>query len=58
MVHNRMEIRKKAEIEYDKTLLEVIRKYDLTYGEIFSMLSDSLLRWANYLKLDEDKQKK
>lgn len=56
-VHPRMEIRQLAEAEYAKSLLQIIKKYDLTYGEIFTMLSDAMIRWARYLKNSEDKEK-
>lgn len=55
-VHPRMEIRALAEVKHSRALLEVIQKYDLTYGEIFTMLSSSITQWAKYLKSDEDKE--
>lgn len=54
-VHHRMEIRQLAEIDHSKALLEIIQKHELTYGEIFTILSSSITRWAGYLKKDEDK---
>lgn len=57
-VHPRIEIRALAEVEHSKALLKVIQKYDLTYGEIFTMLSSSMTQWAKYLKSDEDKERR
>ena len=57
-VNPRMVIRNKAELEHQSALLEVIQKYDLTYGEIFSILSASIRNWAIYLKRDEQKTPK
>lgn len=56
-LHPRHEIRIYAEVDHSKALLEVIQKYDLTYGEIFTILSTSITRWSKYLKRDEDKVK-
>ena len=55
-LHPRHEKRVLAEIEHSTALLDIIQKYELTYGETFTMLSTSITRWANYLKKDEDKK--
>ena len=53
-LHPRHKTRVLAEVDHSKDLLKTIQKYDLTYGEIFTMLSKSILSWAGYLKQDED----
>jgi len=55
MLHPRHEIRVKAEVDHMEALIKIIKEYDLTYGEIFTILSSSITRWAGYLKIDEDK---
>jgi len=57
-VHPRMKTRNLAEIDHSKALLEIILKYELTYGEIFTILSSAMTRWAGYLKVDEDEENK
>lgn len=53
-----MTIRNLAGAEFQGEVLRIIHKYNLTFGETFNMLSRSMLRWANYLKEDEDNEKK
>ncbi|KKL20605.1 hypothetical protein LCGC14_2453790 [marine sediment metagenome] len=55
-LHPRHELRQKAEVEAQLKLLGIIKKYDLSYGEIFTILAKLMSNWARYLKKDEDKK--
>ena len=56
-VHPRMQKRKLANIEYGDSLVSIVKKYDLTLGEIITMLSENITRLATHLKLAEDKKR-
>ena len=36
---------------------EVVKEHDLSYGELFQILTEALSRWVGYLVIDERKEK-
>ena len=52
-MNDRHGIVRKAGVEVSNALLDAIKKYDLSYGEVFSILSEDIRRWAGYLRKDE-----
>ena len=53
----RHQVRVKAKVEVSKSVVEIIGKYDLQYGEIFVILSELMQNWAYNLQKDEDNKK-
>ncbi len=53
-LHPRHQIRIYAEAEHNKALLEIIQNHNLTYGEIFTLLSKSMRDWVSYFQKDEE----
>jgi len=51
----RHKIRVLASVELSTSLLNIIQKYDLDYGEIFVMLSKIIQNWSYHLQKDQDK---
>lgn len=47
-IHERTLIVQKASIEFGSALGAIIEKHDLTFGEIFAILSDEMRTWAKY----------
>ncbi len=47
-LHPRYQIVQEARHEVGKALTDAIDKHGLTYGEIFSVLSDVMGEWAKY----------
>ena len=56
MLHPRHKIRVKAHVKFKEALINIIQEFDLTYGEIFYLLSKEMLNWAEYMKKDEDEE--
>ena len=52
-MNNRHGIVRKAGVEVSNALLDAIKKYDLSYGEVFGILSEGISIWAGYLRKDE-----
>lgn len=47
-LHERMQIVTNARGEFDKFLLDLEQKYELTFGELFSILGNSITNLAKY----------
>ena len=56
-LHPRHEKRILASVDLSVLLLEIIKKYELTYGEIFTILADRITHYAKFLKRNEDKER-
>lgn len=56
MLNPRHQKRVLAEADLQVELLNIIKKYDLRYGEIFKIVNNVLSNWINYLMKDEDKK--
>ena len=52
-MNDRHGIVRRAGVEVSNALLDAIKKYGLTYGEIFWLLSYEINRWAGYLRKDK-----
>lgn len=48
-----MAIMVEAALEFSKSFTTIVKKYDLTYGEMFGILSDMMSTWAKYMRRDE-----
>ena len=53
-LHPRHKKRALADVDVSISLLDIIKKYDLTYGEVFTILGNKITHYAKYLKVDED----
>ena len=53
-LHPRHKKRTLANADVSISLLDIIKKYDLTYGEVFAILGNKITHYAKYLKVDED----
>lgn len=42
-----------AALELSKSFTSIVKKYELTYGEVFGVLSDMMTTWAKYMRRDE-----
>lgn len=42
-----------ATLEFSKSFTSIVKKYELTYGEVFGVLSDMMTTWAKYMRRDE-----
>jgi len=47
-LHERYHITHKAQLEFQEAFAELERKYELTYGEMFSILGDAVVNMAKY----------
>ncbi len=52
-LHPRMVIMAEAALELAKSFTTIVKKYDLTYGEMFGILSDMMSTRAKYMRHDE-----
>jgi len=52
-IHERFFITQKASLKFQNFLLDLEKEYDLTYGEMFQILSLSISHLAKYLIRDE-----
>lgn len=54
-LHPRHEKRVLAEVETSRALLKIEKDYDLTYGELFVIITNILNRWSHQLRSLDDK---
>jgi hypothetical protein len=54
-IHPRHKIVSKAKSEIGETIINAIKEYDLTYGELMSILANEIRAWAGYMIRDERK---
>ena len=54
MLNPRHDRRVNAEIKLQDTLTDIIEKYDLSFGEIFVIISKIMTNWAHHLQKAED----
>ena len=47
-LHPRTTIVEKADSELSRLLLDLVKKHDLTYGEIFALISRQISEYAKY----------
>jgi len=47
-LHSRAPIVTKARLEFDKFLLDLEQKHDLTFGELFTLLGSAITNLAKY----------
>ncbi len=52
-LHERYYIVNQAESEFSVFFLSLIKKHNLTFGEIFQILSIAISSWSKYLDRDE-----
>lgn len=57
-LHERHEPTVIASCEFYTALAEIIAKHQLSYGEIFAMLSSAMAQWAKYVVSDERAESK
>ena len=57
-IHPRDKVTTEARHELEGTMLALIAKYDLTYGEVFEMLGEQLSRTAKYAVRSERQEEK
>lgn len=48
-----MAIMAEAALEFSKSFTTIVKKYDLTYGEMFGILSDMMSTWSKYMRRGE-----
>jgi len=53
----RHEKRVLAGVDLSNALLNIIQKYNLSYGETISILAERIQTWSTYLKRTEDKER-
>lgn len=54
-VHSRLYEIQKANSEILKAISNLTAKFNLSYGELFSILGDIIRRYAEYLRSDKEK---
>lgn len=47
----------KASYEISTAINKAVKEHDLSYGELFQILTEALSRWVGYLVIDERKEK-
>lgn len=47
-IHKRSQIVTNARLEFDKFLLDLEQKYELTFGEMFSIIGNAIANLAKY----------
>lgn len=52
-IHPRTMIVRKAQIDLDAAFLDVVKKHDLTFAELFGVLNVAEARWIKYALRDE-----
>jgi hypothetical protein len=52
-LHERTLLVQKASAEMGMAIIDIVQKYDLTYGEVFGILGQSINDFAKYLKREE-----
>ena len=55
-MNNRHGIVRKAGVEVSNALLDAMKKYELTYGEVFYILSEEISNWAVFLREQEQEE--
>lgn len=55
MLHPRHEKRVLASVEISKAILEIEKKYELTWGELLVIVSDILNKWSHQIREQENK---
>lgn len=56
-INKRQTERVLARNDLKKCVIKIVNEYDLSFGELFSILAKSIQDWAEYLKSDEDNTK-
>lgn len=52
-MHPRHQIVSKAKSKIASVILDTLKEYDLTYGELMSVLANEIRSWAGYMIRDE-----
>lgn len=52
-LHPRLYITQKASIEFSNFFLKLVKRYNLTYGEVIKILSSELSDYAKYIIREE-----
>lgn len=52
-MHPRYMVTAKAHNELDLAVIEIVKKYDLTYGELFNVLGQISCSWSRCMVKDE-----
>lgn len=52
-MHPRHQIVSKAKSKITEAILDILKEYDLTYGELMSILANEIRSWAGYMIRDE-----
>lgn len=55
-LHPRHKERILARNDLKKCICKIVEEYELTFGELFSILAKSVWDWAEYLKSEEKTQ--